>query len=164
MSTQSPPQHSGNSGQKNEALRNLLVEELQDLYQAENQLVKAIPKMTEAAHDPQPTHGLDQHLEQSKEHARRLEQAFKILGYETKARTFKGIKGIVEEGVWEIKHGRYKHTFAADLALLRRPTKWGAMKSPDTVALGLWQSRSASRTWQLFFARQKMKRKWWTLY
>jgi ferritin-like metal-binding protein YciE len=92
------------------------VEELQDLYQAENQLVKAIPKMTEAAHDPQPTHGLDQHLEQTKEHARRLEQAFKILGYETKARTCKGIKGIVEEGVWEIKHGRYKPTFAADLA------------------------------------------------
>ena len=47
-----------------------------------------------------------------------LEQAFKILGYETKGRTCEGIKGIVEEGEGEIKLGRDKPTFAADLALI----------------------------------------------
>jgi Mn-containing catalase len=98
-------------------LRELLIEEMQDLLHAEGQLVKALPKMAKAAHDPQLKEGFQKHLEETKNHAERLKQAFELLGAKAKAKPCKGMAGIVEEGQEKIEEGKEKDPVAADLAL-----------------------------------------------
>ncbi len=79
-------------------LRDLLVDELRDLHHAENQLVKALPKMAKAASNEELREGFDEHLEQTKEHVDRLERCFKMLGLTAKGKTCPAMKGLVEEG------------------------------------------------------------------
>ena len=86
-----------------ESLRELLVHELQDLYDAEKQLVKALPKMAKAASFPELKKGFEQHLEQTKGHVNRIEKAFQILGEDAKAKKCKGMAGLVKEGEELIK-------------------------------------------------------------
>src|SRR5512133_1952007 len=61
-------------------LRELLVDELRDLHNAENQLVKALPKMAKAASHEELKSGFEEHLEQTREHVDRLDRCFKLLG------------------------------------------------------------------------------------
>jgi ferritin-like metal-binding protein YciE len=61
-------------------LRHLYIEELKDLYSAENQLVKAIPKMAKASTSEALRAGFEEHLGQTKEHVARLDNIFKTLG------------------------------------------------------------------------------------
>jgi len=63
-----------------EGLRELYIEELKDLYNAENQLVKALPKMAKAASSDELRQGFEEHLEQTKGHVQRLEKIFQALG------------------------------------------------------------------------------------
>jgi len=79
-------------------LRDLLVEELRDLYNAENQLVKALPKMAKAAANDELREGFQEHLEQTRGHVDRLDRCFKILGENAKGKTCHAMKGLVEEG------------------------------------------------------------------
>ena len=79
-------------------LKELYVEELKDLYSAENQLVKAIPKMAKAATSEDLRAGFEEHLEQTKEHVARLERIFKALGESPKGKTCKGMQGLISEG------------------------------------------------------------------
>lgn len=79
-------------------LRDLLVDELRDLYNAENQLVKALPKMAKAAANDELREGFQEHLEQTREHVDRLDRCFKILGANAKGKTCHAMKGLVEEG------------------------------------------------------------------
>ena len=81
-----------------EGLRELYIEELKDLYNAENQLVKALPKMAKAASSDELRQGFEQHLEQTKGHVQRLEQIFQALGESPKGKKCKGMEGLVEEG------------------------------------------------------------------
>jgi ferritin-like metal-binding protein YciE len=81
-----------------ESLKNLLIEELQDLYDAEKNLVKALPKMAKAAQNENLKTGLTAHLEETKEHVARLERVFKLLGEKAKAKTCPAMKGLIEEG------------------------------------------------------------------
>ena len=83
---------------KNNSLRELYVTELQDIYDAENQLVKALPQMAKAATSEDLRSGFQEHLEQTKEHVRRLEQIFDGLGEKAKAKKCKGMQGLVAEG------------------------------------------------------------------
>ena len=83
---------------KNNSLRELYVEELRDIYDAENQLVKALPEMAKAATSDDLRSGFEEHLEQTKEHVRRLEQIFDGLGEKAKAKKCKGMQGLVAEG------------------------------------------------------------------
>ncbi|HEY3757183.1 MAG TPA: ferritin-like domain-containing protein [Opitutaceae bacterium] len=83
---------------KIETLEALLVDELRDLYSAETQLVKALPKMAEAAHDSELRSGIESHLEQTKGHVSRLEQSLSLLGESPKGKTCQAMKGLVEEG------------------------------------------------------------------
>jgi ferritin-like metal-binding protein YciE len=80
------------------SLRDLLVMELRDLHDCENELVQALRKMAEKAHDDQLRSGFSEHLEQTREHVRRLEQVFRILGQEVKSEKCAGIRGIIKEG------------------------------------------------------------------
>jgi ferritin-like metal-binding protein YciE len=80
------------------ALRGLFVDELRDLYDAENRLVKAIPKMAKAASSEELRSGFEEHLEQTKEHVERLKQVLTSLGEKATAKKCLGMIGIVEEG------------------------------------------------------------------
>ena len=81
-----------------ETLQELLVECLRDIYDAEKQIVKALPKMIKAATSGDLKQGLSSHLEETKEQVARLEQAFEILGEPAKSKPCKGMRGLLEEG------------------------------------------------------------------
>ena len=80
-----------------ENLQQLLIEELQDLYDAEKQLIKALPKMAAAASNEQLSKGINEHLEQTKKQAERLEKAFEILGEKARSRPCQAMKGLITE-------------------------------------------------------------------
>ena len=84
-------------------LKELLVEELKDIYHAENQLVKALPKMAKAAQNAELKAGFLNHLEETKGHVQRLEQAFELLGEPAKGKLCHAMKGLVEEGAEAIE-------------------------------------------------------------
>ncbi len=80
------------------SLKELLIDELHDLYSAETQLVKALPKMAKAASNEQLKSGFTAHLEQTKGHVERLERALKLLDESTGHKTCEAMKGLVKEG------------------------------------------------------------------
>ncbi len=81
-----------------DGLKELYVDELKDLYNAENQLVKALPKMAKAASSEELRQGFEEHLEQTKEHVQRLERVFKALDESPKGKKCMGMEGLVKEG------------------------------------------------------------------
>jgi ferritin-like metal-binding protein YciE len=81
-----------------ETLEQLLQDEIRDIYDAEKQLVKAIPKMAKAASSTELSDALKQHLEATQGHVQRLEQVFEALGTKAKGKTCAGMKGLIEEG------------------------------------------------------------------
>lgn len=84
---------------KLENLHSLLVEELQDLYSAENQIIEALPDMIEEASSPDLKNALQQHLEETRGQVRRLDQIFSQLPNVKKdGKTCKGMKGILKDG------------------------------------------------------------------
>jgi ferritin-like metal-binding protein YciE len=83
---------------ENNSLRELYIEELRDIYDAENQLVKALPKMAEAATSEELRSGFEEHLDQTRGHVQRLEQIFADLGAKATGKKCKGMKGLVSEG------------------------------------------------------------------
>ena len=105
------------------ALRELLVEEMQDLLHAEGQLVKALPKMAKAANDPKLKQAFEKHTEETKGHVERLKQAFEMLGARPRPKPCKGMQGIVEEGQEKIVEGKEKEDAIADLALVAAAQK-----------------------------------------
>jgi Mn-containing catalase len=99
-------------------LSELLIEELRDLLSAEKQLVKALPKMAEAAKTEQLRALLELHLQETNRQVERLNAALKILGGATSAKTCKGMQGLLEEGDEVMKKGDKMPEFLADLALI----------------------------------------------
>jgi ferritin-like metal-binding protein YciE len=83
---------------KIEGLDLLLQEELRDIYDAEKQLVKALPKVAKAASSEELQEALNEHLQVTKGHVERLEQVFEQLGTKAKGKTCAGMKGLIQEG------------------------------------------------------------------
>jgi ferritin-like metal-binding protein YciE len=81
-----------------ESLRELYVEELKDLYSAENQIIKALPRMIKAASSAQLKAGFEEHLQQTKEQVQRLEKIFEKLDEKPKGKKCKGMEGLLDEG------------------------------------------------------------------
>jgi ferritin-like metal-binding protein YciE len=81
-----------------DTLRDLFVDELKDIYSAERQLVKALPRMSKAASSPDLKRALEEHLAVTEEHVERLEQIFDQLGDSPRGTKCKGMEGLVEEG------------------------------------------------------------------
>ena len=79
-------------------LHDLYLHELKDLYGAEQQILKALPKMAEGASSPELKRAFENHLEQTRLQAQRLEQIFQQLGESAKASKCKGVEGIIGEG------------------------------------------------------------------
>ena len=83
---------------KLETLTDLYFHELKDLYSAEKQLTRALPKMAKAATNEKLRAGFEQHLEETKEHVNRLEQILSSHGQTTRGPKCKGMEGLIEEG------------------------------------------------------------------
>ena len=83
---------------EHQALKELYIDELKDIYSAENQLVKALPKMAKTANSEELRTGFEEHLEQTRGHVKRLEQIFKELGEKPSGKKCKGMEGLVAEG------------------------------------------------------------------
>jgi len=83
---------------KLDSLRTLWIEEMRDLYNAENQLLKALPKMAKKATTPELKEAFESHLEETQTHVERLEEIFARLGKKPSGKTCKAMKGLVEEG------------------------------------------------------------------
>ncbi len=81
-----------------ESVREMLVEQLRDLYDAEKQLVKALPKLAKTASNEQLKEAFEEHLEQTRGHVGRLEQAFEALDEKPRSRACAAMKGLIEEG------------------------------------------------------------------
>jgi len=81
-----------------DSLKDLYIEELKDLYNAENQLLKALPRMAKNASSPDLRAAFEEHLGQTEGHVNRLEKIFKKLGEKPTGKTCKAMKGLVEEG------------------------------------------------------------------
>lgn len=80
------------------SLEDLLVHELQDIYNAEGQILKALPKMIKAASHPELKTAFEEHRVQTEGQVERLEQAFKLLGVPVKGKKCDGMAGLLEEG------------------------------------------------------------------
>jgi ferritin-like metal-binding protein YciE len=79
-------------------LNDLLIEQLQDLYDAEHRLIEALPKMRDAATSSELKNAFDMHLDETKNHVRRLENVFSQLGVEAERQTCPAMKGLIKEG------------------------------------------------------------------
>ncbi|HUK23548.1 MAG TPA: ferritin-like domain-containing protein [Terriglobales bacterium] len=91
---------------KPNSLQELYVEQLSDLYDAEHQIIKALPKLIDAAKSRALKTALTEHLQVTKTHANRIEQIFEQLGKKAKGEKCKGMQGVIQEGsdlVEEIK-------------------------------------------------------------
>ncbi len=106
-----------------ELIEQLLVENLRDLLHAEGQLVKALPKMAEAAHSEALKLALENHLEETKMQVERLREVFTLLGVNGKAKPCKGMAGLIEEGDEVMAEGQDMPPAAADLALIAAAQK-----------------------------------------
>ncbi len=81
-----------------ESIRELLMEEMRDLYDAEKQLVKALPKLAKTATNDELREAFENHLEQTRGHVERLEQAFELLDGKARSKSCAAMKGLIEEG------------------------------------------------------------------
>jgi len=97
-------------------LDDLFLDTLKDIYYAEKQIVKTLPKMAKAATSPALKAGFEQHLEETEGHVERLEQIFELIGKPARGKTCDAILGIIEEG--KSIMDEYKGTVALDAGLI----------------------------------------------
>jgi ferritin-like metal-binding protein YciE len=83
---------------RKESLKKLYVDELKDLYSAETQMVKALPKLAKASSSAELRQGFEEHLRQTSEHVSRLEQIFEMLEEKPTGKKCLGMEGLVKEG------------------------------------------------------------------
>jgi ferritin-like metal-binding protein YciE len=137
-------------------LEELFVEQLQDLYSAENQLIDALPKMAAAAHAAPLKAGFKAHLVQTKEHARRLERIFKALKKEAGGKTCKAMEGhemISEDAVPTVKDAgliaaaqRVEHYEMAGYGTVRTfATLFGHKQAAATLGLTLKEEEATDK-------------------
>jgi ferritin-like metal-binding protein YciE len=97
----------------NDAMRELYVAELRDLYNAETQLTKALPKMAKAASSPELRQAFEEHLRQTSEQVSRLEQIFEMLEEKPTGKKCLGMEGLVKEGAETMKEDYEGHVMDA---------------------------------------------------
>jgi ferritin-like metal-binding protein YciE len=110
----------GQEGMDND-LHELFLEELADIYNAEQQITKALPKMAKAAESEELRQAFEEHLHQTEEQISRLDQVFESLGESMKRKTCKGMQGLLEEGNEVMQE--QKGSAAIDAALIAAAQK-----------------------------------------
>ncbi len=98
-----------------DTLHELYVDELKDLYSAENQILKALPRMIKAATNTQLKQGFTKHERQTQQHVKRLERIFKSLGEKPTGKKCVGMEGVLKEGSELIKEKPDKEVLDAGL-------------------------------------------------
>jgi len=129
-------------------LKKLYVDELKDLFSAENQLLKALPKMAKAASSDELRAGFEEHLEQTKGHVQRLENIFQSLDESPKGKKCVGMEGLVKEGA-EVMAEDLEGA-VVDAGLIGAAHAWNTMRLPRTG--GQRVSQSSRRDESRFFA------------
>jgi ferritin-like metal-binding protein YciE len=81
-----------------QSLQDVFIHELQDLYDAENQLLKALPKMAQAASNQELREAFEHHLDETRDHAQRLDEIFGQLGISGSGETCEAMRGLIKEG------------------------------------------------------------------
>ncbi len=81
-----------------DSFETLFVDQLEDLYDAEQRLVKALPKMADAAHNRDLRNAFQTHLQQTKNHVSRLQEVFQSIGKKARSKTCEAMKGLITEG------------------------------------------------------------------
>jgi len=104
-----------------ETLQQLFVDQIKDLYDAEKQIVKALPKMAKAASSEELSEALRHHLDETQNHVSRLEEVFKMMGVPAKGKSCKGMKGLLEEGSEALKEE--EDETLSDLAIIAAAQK-----------------------------------------
>src|SRR2546426_12658610 len=99
------------------SLENLLLHEVRDLYHAEKQLVKALPKVPRKPSSPELKSAVEDHLQQAEQHVNRLEQIFEMLGQPAKGIKCKGMEGILDEAEEVMKQKGTPETLAAAIIM-----------------------------------------------
>ena len=97
-------------------LDDLFLDTLKDIYYAEKQIVKTLPKMAKAAQSPELKAGFEKHLDESEGHVERLEQVFELIDKPARGKTCEAILGIIEEG--KSIMDEFKDTPALDAGLV----------------------------------------------
>ncbi len=101
---------------EDKSLDDLFLDTLKDIYYAERQILKALPKMAKAAQSPDLRAGFEQHMQETEGHVERLEQVFELLGKPARGKTCDAILGIIEEG--KSIMDEFKGTQALDAGLI----------------------------------------------
>ena len=101
---------------KENHLQELLIEEMRDIYNAEQQLLKALPKMVKAAQSERLKEAFERHLEETEQQIERLERAFESLGEPVKGKKCQAMEGLIEEGKEQMTD--HKESAMLDAALI----------------------------------------------
>ena len=128
------------------SLQNLLLHELQDMYHAEQQLVKALPKVAKKASSPMLKNAVEEHLRQTEGHVNRLEQAFQMLGQPAKTRKCKAMVGILDEVEETMKEKGTPETL--DAAIIMSAQKVEHYEIAGYGSLAKWAERIGRRDLQ----------------
>ena len=115
-------QSTSSSSQQSGLLHDLLIDELKDIYWAEKQLVKSLPKMQKAATTSELKQAFADHLEATKEHVMRLEEAFKLMDKKSQAKKCEAMAGLTKEAE-EIIEDTEKGSITRDVALIMAAQK-----------------------------------------
>jgi len=89
-----------------DSMERLFVNELKDLYSAETQIIKALPKMAKAATSSELRSAFEHHLRETEGHVQRLEQIFEMISESPKGKACEGMKGVLEEGEKSMKEAK----------------------------------------------------------
>ena len=92
------PTTTSTSANTQSKLREFFIDQLQDIYWAEQKLVKALPKMANAAHSAELREAFNNHLEETRNHVTRIEEAFRLMNEKADTQECQAIKGILKEG------------------------------------------------------------------
>lgn len=116
-----------------DSLRELLVHELQDLHDAEERLVDGLEEMADEAHAPQLKRVFSEHLEETRTHVSRIEEALELLGEDSGKRTYEAIKGLIREGKEMIGHKGSPPVHDSGLAAVARRVEHYEISAYETV-------------------------------
>ncbi len=114
-------------------LRDMLVEELRDIYNAEKQITKALPKMIKAATSEQLKAGFEKHLEETHGQIERLEQCFELLEEKVRGKTCEAMRGIIEEASETMKEDMEPEVLDAALVASAQKVEHYEIASYGTV-------------------------------
>jgi ferritin-like metal-binding protein YciE len=132
--------------EKMDSLESLLLHEVKDLYHAEKQLIKALPKVAELASSPELKNAVEEHLRQTEGHVNRLEQVFQMLGQSAKGTKCKGMAGILDEAEKVMKSDSSPETLDAAIIMSAQKVEHYEIASYGSAA-----------TWAEMLGRQDIK-------